>query len=199
MENLGEVHLDYRILAHRTCDLKQKWPILSNSLTFISVFHAPGETDDQIAVYINELKLLCPADNVYPHFPNIYPIRGAPSRSAIQWANTIKMFSAMEIDTMIGCHGPVVHGADEIKTILNIYHDGIKYVHDQTVRGMEHLLSLDDIIKGAKLPKHLADHPWLKQTYGTVEWASRGVYNTYIGWFDGEPKHLRPLKQSGNF
>merc|ERR1719454_356254 len=61
---------------------------------------------------------------------------------------------------------------------------------------MEHLLSLDDIIDGAKLPKHLAEHPWLKQTYGTVEWASRGVYNTYIGWFDGEPKHLRPLKQS---
>ena len=52
------------------------------------------------------------------------------------------MFGEMDIDTMIGCHGPVVHGASKIKEILDMYHDGIKYVHDQTVRGMEHLLTL---------------------------------------------------------
>ena len=74
----------------------------------------------------------------------------------------------MDIDTMMGCHGPVVHGAEAVNGILNAYHDGIKYVHDQTIRGMEHLLSLDDIIDGAKLPKTLAEHPWLKETFQIV-------------------------------
>ena len=114
---------------------------------------------------LTDFQLLCPADDIYPHFPNIYPIRGAPARSAIQWANTIKMLSEMDIDTMMGCHGPVVHGAKAVNDILNIYHDGIKYVHDQTIRGMEHLLSYDEIIEGAKLPKTLAEHPWLKERF----------------------------------
>jgi len=79
------------------------------------VFHAPGETDDQLAVYIPELKMLCPADNVYPHFPNLYPIRGAPVRSVRQWSQTVKNFAKLDIETMIGCHGPVVHGAAKIQ------------------------------------------------------------------------------------
>ena len=60
---------------------------------------------------------------------------------------------------------------------------------------MEQLLSIDEIIEMTKLPKKLSSHPWLEQTYGTVEWATRGIYNTYIGWFDGQAQHLRPLKQ----
>ena len=43
------------------------------------------------------------------------------------------------------------------------------------------------------MPKNLADHPWLVQTYGKVEWCVRGVYDSYIGWFDGLPRNLRPL------
>jgi len=60
---------------------------------------------------------------------------------------------------------------------------------------MEHLLTLDEIIESTKLPTKLAEHPWLDQTYGTVEWATRGIFNTYIGWFDGEAQNLRPLKK----
>ena len=74
----------------------------------------------------------------------------------------------MDIDTMMGCHGPVVNGAKAVNDILNVYHDGIKYVHDQTIRGMEHLKSLDDIIDGAKLPKTLAEHPWLKEIFSNT-------------------------------
>lgn len=94
---------------------------------------------------------------------------------------------------MIGCHGPAVHGAEKIQDILHSYHDAMKYVHDQTVRHMELLKNLDDIVRAVKLPKQLAEHPWLPQTYGRVEWAVRGVYDAYIGWFDGHSRNLRPL------
>ena len=60
-------------------------------LNLILVTHAPGETDDQIAIYVPELKLLCPADDIYPHFPNLYPIRGAPVRSVTQWSATLRL------------------------------------------------------------------------------------------------------------
>lgn len=46
----------------------------------IQLLHAPGETDDQIVIYLPRLKLLCPADNIYKAFPNLYAIRGTPVR-----------------------------------------------------------------------------------------------------------------------
>ena len=46
----------------------------------VQLLHAPGETDDQIVVYLPALKLLCPADNIYKAFPNLYAIRGTPAR-----------------------------------------------------------------------------------------------------------------------
>lgn len=160
----------------------------------VDIFHAPGETDDHVSVFIREIDLLLPGDNVYPHFPNIYAIRGAPTRSASQWAHTVKRMSRMKPKMMIGSHGPVVKNEDEVSDILESYHDAIKYVHDQTVRSTELLLDLDDVVESAKLPKKLANHPWLSPTYGTVEWASRGVYDSYVGWFDGRAVNLRQLK-----
>src|SRR6056300_872811 len=42
----------------------------------VQFFHAPGETDDQLFVWIPEYKALMPGDNIYKAFPNIYTIRG---------------------------------------------------------------------------------------------------------------------------
>lgn len=66
---------------------------------------------------------------------------------------------------MIGMHSPVVHGAEKIDQILVTYHDGMKFVHDQTVRLMENLFTIEDIVEMVKLPKALADHPWLEQVH----------------------------------
>jgi len=38
-------------------------------------FHAPGETDDQIFVWLPEYQALFPGDNIYKTFPNLYTIR----------------------------------------------------------------------------------------------------------------------------
>jgi hypothetical protein len=59
----------------------------------------------------------------------------------------------MKFDTniMIGSHGPVVHGNEEISDIFVHYHDAMKYVHDQTIQQMENLLNIDDIVLGEKL------------------------------------------------
>ena len=48
-------------------------------------------------------------------------------------------------------------------------------------------------MNAVKLPKNLAEHPWLVQTYGTVEWCVKGIYGEHIGWFDGNARNLKPL------
>jgi glyoxylase-like metal-dependent hydrolase (beta-lactamase superfamily II) len=38
--------------------------------------HAPGETDDQVVVFLPADRVLFAADNFYEAFPNLYAIRG---------------------------------------------------------------------------------------------------------------------------
>jgi alkyl sulfatase BDS1-like metallo-beta-lactamase superfamily hydrolase len=37
-----------------------------------------------------------------------------------------------------------------------------------------------------ELPEDLAD----KETYGKVSWSVRGIYDGYVGWFDGNPASM---------
>ena len=46
----------------------------------LELYHAPGETSDQIIVWWPKTKILFPADNIYRAFPNLYAIRGTMAR-----------------------------------------------------------------------------------------------------------------------
>ena len=46
-----------------------------------------------------------------------------------------------------------------------------------------------------KLPAPLAEHPFLQEFYGGVEWTVRGIYADQVGWFDGNPTRLFPLPE----
>ena len=44
------------------------------------LYHAPGETNDQIVIWWPSERVLFPADNVYRAFPNLYAVRGTQAR-----------------------------------------------------------------------------------------------------------------------
>ena len=46
----------------------------------LTLYHAPGETNDQIIIWWPEKRILFPADNIYRAFPNLYAIRGTSAR-----------------------------------------------------------------------------------------------------------------------
>ena len=46
-----------------------------------------------------------------------------------------------------------------------------------------------------ELPPHLKNHPYLSETYGTVQWSVKGVFTNYMGWYSGRPYDLEPLSQ----
>ena len=49
----------------------------------VELYHAPGETNDQIFVWLPEKRALFPGDNFYKTFPNLYTIRGTPYRDLV--------------------------------------------------------------------------------------------------------------------
>lgn len=155
--------------------------------------HAPGETDDQIFVWLPRHRVMIAADNFYKSFPNLYAIRGTAHRDVMQWVHSLDRMREYEPDVLIPCHTRPVYGKDQIASALRDYRDAIQFVHDQTVRWMNRGLMPDAIVERVKLPTHLAESPYLQEFYGTVAWSVRSIFHGYLGWFDGNPTNLSPL------
>ncbi|MCB9666400.1 MAG: MBL fold metallo-hydrolase [Alphaproteobacteria bacterium] len=159
----------------------------------LELIHVPGETDDQTAVWWPERGVLLPADDIYRAFPNLYTIRGTPTRDVAGWIRSLDTLRELHAGVLVPQHTHPLVGADEIAATLTAYRDAIQYVHDQTVRGLNAGRTPDELAATVALPAHLADHPWLAEHYGRVPWSVRGIYGGYLGWFGGDASTLEPL------
>ena len=159
----------------------------------VELFHAPGETNDQLFVWLPGKKALFPGDNFYKTFPNLYTIRGTPYRDLAGWVNSIDMMRYLEPEFLVPSHTRPLEGKEKINKLLTTYRDGIQFVHDQTVRLMNLGFGPDEIAEQLILPKHLGDSPYLKEFYGSPAWSAKNVFSGYLGWFDGNPSTLKPL------
>ncbi|XP_069112681.1 linear primary-alkylsulfatase-like isoform X1 [Argopecten irradians] len=159
----------------------------------VQIIHIPGETDDQIGVWIADRKIFLCADDIYRAFPNLYAIRGTPSRDLMQWVNSLDIMIELGPEYLIPSHTRPLQGKRYIRETLTAYRDAIQYVHDQTVRYINKGLTKEEIVELVKLPPHLAAHPYLREFYGTVAWSVKGVFTSYVGWFSGDAVELAPL------
>ena len=155
--------------------------------------HAPGETDDQLFVWLPEKKTLLPGDNFYKAFPNLYTIRGTPYRNPRKWGDSLDRIRALRPEFLVPSHTRPLSGADTIQAVLTDYRDAIRFVYDQTVRGINAGLTPDELAAAIRLPPHLARSPYLQEFYGKPSWSARMIFEGSLGWFDGNPAKLEPL------
>ena len=156
------------------------------------LIHVAGETNDQIIVWLPEKKVLMPGDNVYKSFPNLYTLRGTSYRDIKAWYESVDTMLSYEPEFLAPSHTLPIQGRAQVADVLTAYRDGIQFVHDQTIRLMNKGLTPDELVEAVKLPEHLANHPYLFEYYGTVEWAVRNIYNGYLGWYDANVSNLLP-------
>ena len=161
----------------------------------IELYHAPGETDDQLFVWLPNHKSLMPGDNIYKTFPNLYTIRGTSHRDVIGWINSIDHMQSFEPEFLFPSHTKPVVGKDKIKEVLMVYRDAIQYIHDQTIRLMNQGYYPDQIVEMVELPEDISNSPYLYEFYGTVRWSVKSIFNGYLGWFNGNPSELDPLSR----
>ncbi|MBN2161158.1 MAG: MBL fold metallo-hydrolase [Spirochaetes bacterium] len=159
----------------------------------LELIHAPGETDDQIYVWIPDSRVLVSGDNLYKAFPNLYTIRGTWFRSLKNWYRSVDIIRDLRPKHLVPCHGRPISGEDAIYRIATDYRDAIQYVHDQSLRGMNRGMTPGDLAEFVKLPPHLAASPYLQEFYGTVAWSARAMFAGNIGWFSGDSADLQPL------
>ncbi|MFP7472237.1 alkyl sulfatase dimerization domain-containing protein [Niallia taxi] len=161
--------------------------------TVMQLVSAPGETEDQIFIWLPEEKVLLGADNYYPAFPNLYTIRGTSPRPVLQWVYSLDKMRALQAEYLVLGHTEPVYGKEKIAELLTIYRDGIQYIHDSTVRGMNAGKTVDELVEEISLPESLASYEELRELYGSISQSVRAIYSGYLGWFDGNASNLEQL------
>ncbi|MBI1318089.1 MAG: MBL fold metallo-hydrolase [Candidatus Hydrogenedens sp.] len=159
----------------------------------LQLIHTPGETPDQIAVWLPDQKVLIPADNFYKAFPNLYTIRGTAYRDVMEWVRSLDAMRDLEPEYLVPCHTRPIAGREAILDALTNYRDAIQIVHDQTIRGLNKGRTPDELAAEIHLPPHLATNPYLQPVYGNVPFSVRGICDGYLGWFGGDAVALDPL------
>lgn len=173
-------YLDPKFDATLTFD--RSHTIKLGELTF-ELFHSPGETEDQLNVWIPEIQTAFIGDNMYETFPNMYTLRGTQPRWALDWIASLDHVIALEPAVLLGSHLPPITGKEAIRKHLVRYRDAIQYVHDETVRGMNEGKDVYTLMREITLPAELA----MSEDYGRLTWSIRGIYEGYVGWFDENP------------
>lgn len=149
-------------------------------------FHAPGETDDQINLWIPEKGIVFVGDNYYDSFPNIYTLRGGKTRYALDYVQAADRVMDLDPDIVLPSHGLPLKGKETIRKSLTKYRDAILYVHDAVVEGMNEGKDVHTLMSEITLPESLD----VGQNYGNVPWSVRGIYEGYVGWFDENPANM---------
>ena len=161
----------------------------------LRLLHTPGETRENVAVWLPDERVLMTGDDFYRAFPNLDPLRGGRLRSPEQWIAGLDTMLTLGAAYVVPGHTRPVIGADSVRAALTAYRDGIQSVLDQTLAGIRKGERPDELVEHVKLPPRLADRPYLQEFYGSVASTVRAIYADRVGWFDGNPTHLSPLSE----
>jgi alkyl sulfatase BDS1-like metallo-beta-lactamase superfamily hydrolase len=151
-----------------------------------NVLHTPGETYDHLSVWIPKYRAAFVGDNFYTSFPNMYTLRGTKPRWALDYVDSINRILALKPEILIPGHGDAIIGKQQIERELTRYRDAILYVHDKTVLGMNQGKDVHTLMAEISLPSDLD----IGEGYGRISWSVRGIYENYMGWFDGNPTSM---------
>ncbi|MES2028083.1 MAG: alkyl sulfatase dimerization domain-containing protein [Pseudomonadota bacterium] len=161
-------------------------------------FHlVPGsEAPSEMIMYFPQFKLLNMAEDATHNMHNLYTIRGAEIRDGRLWSKYIG--EAIQrygdgTDIVIAQHHWPMWGNARIVAFLNKQRDLYKFIHDQTVRLLNHGLTSTEIAEQLKLPPSLANDWASRGYYGTLSHNAKAVYQFYLGWYDANPADLNPL------
>ncbi len=157
----------------------------------LQVLWAPSETDDAVAIWLPEKRILYGGAAVTPSIPNV----GTPLRSLrdpVRWADTLERLADLEPRLVIMEFGPPLEDPARIQAILRRTAEALRYLRREVVERLNRGLGIEEIIHDVEYPADLFDQPWMTPLYGCPEYIVRDIYRAETGWWDRNPTHLHP-------
>ena len=140
-----------------------------------------GESLDSLVVWLPQDKIAIVGNlfgPIFGHMPNLYTLRGDKIRSAMRYIESIERVKALEPAMIITGH-QVIEGVEEIRQTIAKLSDAVRYIHEQTIAGMNAGADVQTLMRDIQLPEHLQ----VGQGHGKVSWCVRAIWEEYAGWF----------------
>jgi alkyl sulfatase BDS1-like metallo-beta-lactamase superfamily hydrolase len=117
-------------------------------------------------------------------------------RDALAWSKylgeALEQFGDQAEIMIIQHHWPT-WGQERVRNVLTKQRDLYKYLHDQSVRLLNHGYTATEIAEVIQLPPSLANEWHARGYYGSMSHNAKAVYQRYLGWYDANPANLNPL------
>ncbi len=148
--------------------------------------HTPGETPDHATIWIPELNAVFVGDNYYEYFINNSTFRGTTVRPVSGYIAALDKSLSLTPEYFFMGHGAPVIGHKAVQSLVGDFRDALKYIYDETVKGMNEGKDVYTLMKEIRLPARYQVRPY----YGKVEWTVRGLYHELTSWFDENPASM---------
>jgi alkyl sulfatase BDS1-like metallo-beta-lactamase superfamily hydrolase len=162
------------------------------------VFQDVSDTEAPVEMntYFPQFKAFWSSEVVTGTIHNIYTLRGAAVRDALNWSKQINealFYFGGEAQVMFASHSWPRWGNDRIQEVLRTQRDAYANLNNQTLHYVNQGVTINEIQNVYKVPQSL-EQSWAARSYhGDVQNNVRGVVNRYIGHFDGNPVNLIPI------
>jgi alkyl sulfatase BDS1-like metallo-beta-lactamase superfamily hydrolase len=167
-----------------------------DGVEFVFQMAPESEAPAEFHFYLPQFKALNLAENASHNLHNLLPFRGAEVRNASAWSGYINEALQMwgnEAEVLLAQHHWPVWGNANVQTYLRQQRDLYKYLHDQTMRLINHGLTPSEIADTIKMPESLEGAWHTRGYYGHYRHNVKAIYQRALGWYDGNPAHLDPL------
>ena len=154
------------------------------------------EAPREMNTYIPEMKALWMAENVTATLHNIYTLRGAQVRDALNWskyiADALYRFGT-EAEVMFASHHWPRWGNDRMQEVLRDQRDLYANMNNQVLHYANQGVTINQIHNVYQVPTSLQEKWHCRGYHGSPEHNARGVVQRFLGFWDCNPATLIPL------
>jgi alkyl sulfatase BDS1-like metallo-beta-lactamase superfamily hydrolase len=159
--------------------------------------NTPGtEAPAEMNTWFPDLKAFWAAENITGTIHNIYTLRGALVRDALEWSkqinNALYLFG-QDAEVMFASHSWPRWGNDRIQEVMRSQRDAYAHLNNGVLNLANQGVTINQIHNVYEVPKSLQQQWSARSYHGSVEHNSRAVVNRYLGYWDANPATLIPL------
>jgi len=159
--------------------------------------NTPGtEAPAEMNTYFPDMKAFWAAENITGTIHNIYTLRGALVRDALEWSkqinNALYLFG-QEAEVMFASHSWPRWGNDRVQEVMRGQRDMYAHLNNQVLHLANQGVTINQMHNEYDVPESQKQQWYARGYHGSFEHNSRAVINRYLGYWDGNPTTLIPL------
>ena len=159
--------------------------------------NTPGtEAPAEMNTWFPDLKAFWAAENIVATIHNIYTLRGALVRDALEWSRQINKalyLFGKHAEIMFASHSWPRWGNDRVQEVMRVQRDTYAHLNNGVLHLANQGVTINEIHNVYRVPQSLQQQWSARSYHGSVEHNSRAVVNRYLGYWDGNPTTLIPL------